>query len=234
MIQSKTYRGVNSLNSFLSKTFSTVAVGVAISAVFAFISSKIVPIMMMRNPGLVTVISLLLIIGELAIAFYFSLNLNRMSERTALICYLLYSVVTGISFSTIIIYYKETTVTLAFVSTAIMFACMSYIGRTSDLKFSRVYAIFLPAIIAGVIITLLNVFIFHSTGLEMLIVYIGLILFLIITAADVQRLEDFYYSSNGNEELANKLVLLGAFQLYLDFANLFIKIIRIFGRRRDN
>lgn len=232
MTQSNTYRNDNSLKNYLSKTFSTVAIGVAISAVLAAVASRLAPVFMMRNPGLALAISIGLIIGELAIAFYFSLNLQKMSKSTAWFCYIAYSVITGLSFSTIIMSYANASVTLAFISTAIMFICMSIIGRTSNINFTKVYSLFLPAIIAGFIMTLLNVFLIHSPWIDMMIVYIGLVLFLAITAADVQRLQAFYYASQNDSELSDKLMIMGAFQLYLDFANLFIRILQIFGRRR--
>lgn len=234
MTQSNTYRKENSLQSYLSKTFSTVAIGVAISAILAFLASMILPIMYIKIPQIASLLVLVMIFGELGIAFYFSTNLMNMSKKTAWICYILYSAITGISFATIIMTYTPGSVTLAFVSTAIMFACMSFIGHTSNIDYTKIYSLFLPAIIAGFVVTLLNAFLFHSPWINMMIVYTGLILFLIITAADVQKLKNYYFASQSDSELSEKLMILGAFQLYLDFANLFIRIIRIFGRRRND
>lgn len=235
MTESRTYKQQeNSLKNYLSKTFSTVAVGVAISAVLAYIASKFIPLLLMRSPGLYLGLSIVSIIAELGIAIYFSTNLMKMSKKTAWTCYIVYSVITGLSMATIIMSYTSGTVTLAFVSTAIMFACMSFIGHTSNIDYTKVYTLFVPAILAGLVISLLNAFLFHSQAIDMIIVYIGLILFLVITAADVQRLKQFYYASQTNDELAEKLMILSAFQLYLDFVNLFIKILQIFGRRRKD
>lgn len=231
MTESRTYKNENSLKNYLAKTFSTVALGVAISALLAYVASQFIPILLLRTPGLYLGLSIVAIVGELGIAFYFSSNLTRMSKQTAWICYILYSVITGLSFSTIVMTYTDATITLAFVSTAIMFVCMSIIGHTSNIDYTRVYSLFLPAIIAGFIMTLLNAFLIHSAWINMVIVYIGLVLFLVITAADVQRLRQFYFASQTDDELSEKLMIMGAFQLYLDFANLFIKILQIFGRR---
>ena len=231
MTQSNVYNNENGLRKYLSKTYSTVGIGVAISALLAFITSKLVPILMYKNPGLTVAISFGLIIAELAIAFYFSFKLNTMSKTTAWVCYILYAVVTGLSFSTIIMTYTNASVTLTFVATAIMFICMSIIGNNSKFNYTKVYSLFLPAILAGFIVTLLNVFIFHQAWIDMLIVYIGIILFLVVTAADAQKLKTYYYNSQYDPELAEKLMIMAAFQLYLDFANLFIKILRIFGKR---
>ena len=232
MIQENTYKKENTFNSYLSKTFSIVAIGVAISALLAYITSKLIPFFIMRLPGLYMVLSLVLIFAEFGVAFYFSKNLMSMSKDSAWYCYILYSALTGLSFSTIIMSYANATVTLAFVSTAIMFACMAIIGKTSNIDFTKAYSLLLPALIAGFIMTILNALLIHSAWIDMMIVYIALVLFLVITASDVQRLRSFYYSSQTNDDVAERLMIFSAFQLYLDFANLFIRILQLFGRRR--
>lgn len=233
MTQTSSYKKDISLNNYLAKTFSTVAIGVAVSALFAFLTGMFLPILL-RSTGLSLTYMFAPIIIELIIAFYFSSNLMNMSKSTAWLCYIVYSVMTGISFSSIIWAYTDASVTLAFVSTAAMFVCMSIIGHTSNLDYTKAYSFLLPAIISGFVMTLLNSFIFHSAWINMVIVYLGLILFLAITAADVQKLKNFYFASQNNDELSEKLMIMGAFQLYLDFANLFIRIVQIFGRRRSD
>ena len=234
MTQTNYYNNDNSLKNYLSKTFSTVAIGVLISAVTAFLSSKLMPVFFMRSPGFAAIFSLVAIFAELGVAIYFSARLQTMSKSTAWMCYVIYSVLTGISFWAILDTYTAASITLAFLATAIMFICMAIIGHTSSFDYTKVYSLFLPAILAGAIISLLNVFIFHSSMLDMIIVYVGIVLFLFITAADIQRLKDFYYAGQYNSELSDKFMILGAFQLYLDFVNLFIRIVRIFGRRRND
>lgn len=233
MTQTNTYKQNNSLKNYFAKTFSTVAIGVTISTIFAFLTNILLPVFI-RSAGFSLAIVFGPIIIELIIAFYFSANLMRMSRTKAWACYFIYSVATGISFSTLILSYNIGSVALAFLSTAIMFVCMAIIGHTSNIDYTRIYSLFLPAVIAGFIITLLNAFIFKSPWVNMSIVYIGLILFLIITAADVQKLKNFYYASQTDDEISEKLMILGAFQLYLDFVNLFIRILQIFGRRRND
>lgn len=234
MTQSNIYGNENGFKNYLTKAFSTVAIGVAISALLAFLTNKFLPVLLMRSPGLYMALVFGPIIIELFIAFYFSLNLMKMSKSTAWGCYIVYSITTGISFSSIVSSYSTGSVTLAFVSTAIMFACMAFIGHTSRLDYTKSYSLLLPALIAGSVVTLLNVFLFHSAWINMVIVYIGLVLFLVITAADVQKLKAMYYTSQNDSELSEKLMIMGAFQLYLDFANLFLRILQIFGRRNND
>ena len=231
MTQSKTYKKEDSLQNYLSKTFFMIAMGVGISALVAFITSRFLPYIIYRFIRIIPAASIIIAITELGIAFYFSRNLFNMPKNRALLCYILYSVFTGLSLSMIIMIYAQATVTLAFVATTIMFVCMAVIGYTSNIDYTKIYTLFLPAVIAGLFITLLNSLIFHSSLIDMSIVYVGLILFLIITAADIQKLRSYYYSAQTDSYLSERLMILGAFQLYLDFVNLFIRILRIFGRR---
>lgn len=234
MTQSSTYNTENGLKAYLSRTFSTMAIGVAISGIITYLFSLILPTLIVKYYQFYGIISIALVLVELGIAFYFSLNLMKMSKTTAWVCYILYSIVTGISFSSIIMTYTGASITLVFVSTTVMFICMSIIGHSSKINYTKVYSLFLPAIIAGLIISLLNTFIFHSSTIEMMIVFIGIVLFLGITAADVQKLKGMYYAGQGNQELSEKLMILGAFQLYLDFANIFLRILRLLGKRNND
>lgn len=234
MSQTYTNDYENGFRRYLSRTFLTVAAGVGLSAVLALISSKLAPYFIFRFPGLYLVITIACFAIELGIAFYFSGRLNRMSKNTAWTCYTLYSAITGLTFATVIMQYSTASITLAFVATSIMFACMAIIGMTSKVDYTKLYSLLLPAVIAGAIMSLLNVLIFHQAWIDMSIVYLGLILFLGITAADVKKLSSYYYASNSNSELEEKLMIMSAFQLYLDFVNLFIRILRILGNTRKS
>lgn len=233
MTQSYSNRRELSFNQYLTKTFTTVAIGLAISAACAFIASILMPILMMRQPIFSTFLILTMAIAELGIAIYFSSRLLSMPKSSAWLCFVIYAILTGVSFFTIFMYYDLGSVLLAFVATLIMFVCMAIIGRTSRFNYASIYGLLLPAIIAGSIITLLNGFIFHSSFISLLIAYIGLILFLVLTAADMQKLEQFYNQSAYDNELSEKLMIMGALQLYLDFINIFIRILRFVARNKN-
>lgn len=233
MTESYTNQGL-SFKDYLSKTYMVVALGLLISAVSAFIASIIMPIFLYTAPLLATVLMFGMVIGEFIIAIRFSSNLMVMSNNSAWTSYIAYAVLTGASFYTLFLYYDLGSLALTFIATIIMFVCMAIIGKTSKRNLMGVYGLLLPAIIAGMIVTLLNSFIFHSNSINLFIAYIGMILFLVLTAADVQRLEGFYNQSSYDANIREKLMIMGAFQLYLDFINLFIRILRFLGRRRDN
>lgn len=83
------------------------------------------------------------------------------------------------------------------------------------------------------VVSLLNSFIFKSAMLDWTLCYVGIIIFMVITAMDIQKLKAFYQEGMINSEIGNKLLIMGAFQLYLDFINLFLRILRLVGRRKD-
>lgn len=232
MTQTNTYVNENGLRKFFSKTFSIVALGTIISAVLAYVGSKYVEGFIASHPGVSLGLILGVIVAELALAIIFSSRLMKMSKGAAWFCFIAYSVLTGLSFTVIVSTYNLGSVALAFAATTIMFICMSVIGYTSKIDFTKVYSLLLPLFIAGLVISLLNVFLFKQPWLDLLITYIGLILFLALTAADIQKLSNYYYASMSSAELADKLMILSAFQLYLDFVNLFIRILEIIGKRK--
>lgn len=223
-----------SFKDYLSKTYIAVALGLIISAISAFLASVLIPVLFYVAPVIAAILTFGMVIGELVLAVRFSSRLMTMSKKSAWSCYIAYAVLTGASFYTLFLYYDLGSLTLTFVATIIMFVCMAIIGKTSKRNLSTIYGLLMPAIIAGVIVTLLNSLIFHSSAIDLTIAYIGMIIFLILTAADVQRLEGFYNQSSYDADIREKLMVMGAFQLYLDFINLFIRILRFLGRRKDN
>ena len=216
--------------NYLSYTFITCAFGLLISAVSAFITNMAfyyIPYQMM------SMFVLLAILIELGVAFFFSFKLMSMSKTTAWICYIIYCLTTGISLSLVIKSYSTGTVVSAFISTAILFICMSIIGHTTKVDITKFGGLLTGALITIIITTLLNVFLFKSSGLDLLLCYVGIITFLGLIAYDVRRLRDLYNNGLADSEVGEKLMVFGAFQLYLDFINLFIRLLRLFSRRRD-
>ena len=234
MTQSYTNQKDSSFKSYLSKTYFAIAGGLLISAVFAFLACEIVPLLFYTVPGFASLLMLIMPFAEIGVAIYFSSRLFAMNKKTAWTCYIAYSALTGFSLYSIFLYYDLGSLTLALVATIVMFVCMALIGRTSKFNFMSLYGLLIPALFAGIIVTLLNSLIFHSPFVDLAIAYVGIIIFLVITAADVQKLEAFYNQSSYDNELSEKLMVMGAFQLYLDFINIFLRILQFLGRRRDN
>ncbi len=218
-----------SFKDFLTKTFLMVAIGLAVTTTIAFFVSKFF-YQFMYLIGSVGFIVLLL--AEVGVVIYLGARITSLSKTTAYTLYFLYSALNGINISTVLMVYTGASVVLAFGMTTLLFICMSIIGNSTKVdltKYSSLFAIGLVVLLIGGII---NIFIGSGIG-DWLLCVVGVVLFLGLIAYDMQRLRNMYNAAYSNPEISDNLVIYGALQLYLDFINLFIRIIRIFGRRRD-
>ncbi len=220
-------------SQYLSKVFSTVGVGVGITAVVSFVISRFMEQIYTRFAGIFSAVLIASIVVELGLAIFFAARLNKMKKGTAWFCYILYSVLTGISLSTILYYYTDSSVFVAFGASCIMFVVMALIGQNSKVDLSKFSGIVFPALLALIIVSLLNVFFFKNQYIQWALNYLGVIIFLFLIAYDMQKLRSFYDQSFGDNELGEKLMIYGAFQLYLDFINLFIRLLEILGKKKD-
>lgn len=212
--------------SYVSKVFGYVGCGLLISAISAFVSRNFI-----FSFGLVG--TFLPIILEFVIAIYFSKRIMTMSKGTAYGCFALYSVVTGISLSYIFIVFNVADITFAFVSTTVLFVCMSIIGNNTNFDLTKISNYLYIGLIGILISTLLNFLIFKSTSFDLFVSYIAVVIFLGLIAYDMQMLRNLYNNGLSDGDLYDKLLIFGSFRLYLDFINLFLRILQVFSRRRD-
>lgn len=171
-----------------------------------------------------------LIIAEFALVFGVSAAINKLSLTTATLMFILYSVINGALLSYIFLYYTASSVATVFFITAGTFAAMAIVGYTTKTDLSSMGKILFMALIGLIIATLVNIFI-KSDGLTMILSYVGVLIFVGLTAWDSQKIKQMLLQAPDAGEGAQKLALLGALTLYLDFINLFIYLLRIFGRR---
>jgi FtsH-binding integral membrane protein len=171
-----------------------------------------------------------LIIAEFALVFGVSAAINKLSLTTATLMFILYSVINGALLSYIFLAYTASSVATVFFITAGTFAAMAIVGYTTKTDLSSMGKILFMALIGLIIATLVNLFI-KSDGLTMILSYVGVLIFVGLTAWDSQKIKQMLLQAPDAGEGAQKLALLGALTLYLDFINLFIYLLRIFGRR---
>ena len=171
-----------------------------------------------------------LIIAEFALVFGVSAAINKLSLTTATLMFILYSVINGALLSYIFLAYTASSVATVFFITAGTFAAMAIVGYTTKTDLSSMGKILFMALIGLIIATLVNIFI-KSDGLTMILSYVGVLIFVGLTAWDSQKIKQMLLQAPDAGEGAQKLALLGALTLYLDFINLFIYLLRIFGRR---
>ena len=173
-----------------------------------------------------------LIIAEFALVFGVSGAINRLSLATATLMFVAYSVINGALLSFIFLAYTMESITSVFFITAGTFATMAVIGYTTKKDLTSIGRILFMALIGIIIATIVNMFI-GSTGLNMIISYLGVLIFVGLTAYDSQKIKEMLLAHGVEGEQGQKLALLGALTLYLDFINLFIYLLRILGSKRD-
>jgi len=171
-----------------------------------------------------------LIIAEFGLVLAVSAAINKLSLTTATMLFVLYSVINGATLSFIFAIYTMSSIASVFFITAGTFAVMAFIGYTTKKDLTSMGKILLMALIGIIIATVVNIFL-KSTGLEMIVSYLGVLIFVGLTAYDSQKIKQMLLMAPDAGESAQKLALLGALSLYLDFVNLFIYLLRIFGRR---
>ncbi|MBQ5972234.1 MAG: Bax inhibitor-1/YccA family protein [Prevotella sp.] len=173
-----------------------------------------------------------LIIAELALVFIVSGMINRLSLTTATLLFTLYSVLNGVVLSSIFVVYSGTSIAKVFFITAGTFLAMAVYGYTTKRDLSSVGKLMFMGLIGLIIASIVNLFI-KSSGLDLILSYIGVIVFVGLTAWDTQKIKQMLATQEDIDEGAQKIALVGALSLYLDFVNLFLYLLRIFGGSRD-
>lgn len=173
-----------------------------------------------------------LIIAELALVFGISGMINRISLTAATLMFIAYSVINGATLSSIFLLYTMESIGSVFFITAGTFGAMALIGYTTKKDLTTMGKYLFMALIGLVIATVVNMFV-GSSGLQMIVSYVGVLIFVGLTAYDSQKIKMMLMTRDSADEGAQKLALLGSLTLYLDFINLFLYLLRIFGGRRD-
>lgn len=171
------------------------------------------------------------IIAELGVVIWLSARLHAMSMSMATILFIVYSVLNGVTLSVIFLVYEPEVIALTFAVTAGMFGVMSVIGYVTRMDLSKVGGILLMALIGIILASVVNLFMGSET-LYWVITYVGVLVFVGLTAYDTNKLRQIYTEYGALNETGYKLALMGALILYLDFINLFLYLLRIFGNRR--
>lgn len=174
-----------------------------------------------------------LMIAELALVFIFSARIMRMSLTTAGLVFAAYSILNGVTMSSIFLMYTMESIATTFFITAGTFGAMSLFGYFTKRDLSTMGRILFMALIGVIIATVVNMFV-HSSGLQFIVSILGVLIFTGLTAYDTQKIKQMVamYGDQADENVM-KLALLGSLSLYLDFINLFLYLLRFFGNSRD-
>jgi FtsH-binding integral membrane protein len=220
--------GSTGIELYVTKVFGWMFLGLIVTAMAAFwvISSNTASIFL--NPMTLIVLSLV----EIGLVIYLTRNVANLSSTAGKTLFILYSAVNGLTLSYIFYMYNLGTIYTAFGATALTFGAFALYGYMTKTDLTSFGKIAMFALIGIIISTIVNIFV-RSSGFDLIISYIGVIIFSGLTAFDTQKIKEYYYSTNGDLELQDKISIIGALALYLDFINLFLFILRILGRGRD-
>jgi uncharacterized protein len=171
-------------------------------------------------------------VGQLAFVFSLVFFLNRMNFITALVLFLLYSVSVGVTISSIFYVYTEVSIFSTFLTTALTFAVMSFYGYMTKSDLTTMGSMSFMVLIGIIVGTVINMFL-QSAQFDYLLSGLGVIVFVLLTAYDTQKIKQLGSSMISHQEIMPKITLLGALTLYLDFINLFLFLLRFMGKQRD-
>ena len=213
----------------MSKVYAWMTLALAVSAIAAFFtasSETLIRFIYGTRWGIWA-----LLIAEIALVVYLSARLNKISFATGAVVFGIHSLLNGVTLSSILLAYSAGTVYTAFLSTALTFGVMSLIGYTTKKDLTSIGSFLMMALVGLIIASLVNLFLRNSM-MDTIITYLGLFLFIGLTAYDTQKIKQAI-SMQGQWGIdVRKIALIGALSLYLDFINLFLNIVRLLGDRR--
>ena len=215
------------LRAYMLKVYNYMASGLALTGLVAY-GLTLSPAAMQAIFG--TPLMWVVMLAPIGFVFFLGARIHAMKASTAQTLFWVYAAVMGLSLASIFVIYTGTSVARVFFITAGTFAATSLFGYTTKRDLSGFGSFLFMGLIGLIIASVVNIFL-HSTGLQFVISVVGVLLFTGLTAYDTQAIKSIYAESDGTE-VSEKKAIMGALTLYLDFINLFLMLLRLFGDRR--
>jgi FtsH-binding integral membrane protein len=216
--------------SFVSNVFAYMALALAISGALAYLFGTTDLIFSLISRSGMTPLGWVVMFAPFAFILAMNFGFNKMSFTTLLAVFLGYAAVMGISLSFIFLVYDFGVITKVFFITAGLFGAMAFIGYTTKTDLTKFGGILMMAVIGIIIASVVNMFM-KSSQMDYIISCVGVLVFTGLTAYDVQKIKRIGAGVEFGTAEASKLALMGALNLYLDFVNLFMFLLRVFARR---
>ena len=229
-LRNKDYAMSTAFPALMRKVFVWMTLALAITGLTAYGVATSPTILSLIFSSKVTFFGL--IIAEFALVFAISGAINRLSLSTATMLFILYSVINGATLSSIFFAFSVATISKVFFITAGTFGAMALVGYTTKTDLTSIGKLLFMALLGIIIASVVNMFV-ASSGLDLILSYVGVLVFVGLTAYDTQKIKQMCQAAPDAGESAQKLALIGALSLYLDFINLFLYLLRIFGNNRD-
>ena len=228
------------LRAYMLKVYNYMTTGLLLTGLVAYFFGKasIVTGEMGQIVGVTSIGALLfgsplkwvVMLAPLGFVFYLSAKIKKMSVSSAQITFWIFSAIMGLSLASIFIVYTQASIARVFFISSGTFAAMSLYGYTTKKDLTKLGGFLFMGLIGIIIASLVNLF-FQSSALHFAISVIGVLVFVGLTAYDTQSIKNMYYAGD-SESVGGKKALMGALRLYLDFINLFIMLLLLFGQRR--
>jgi FtsH-binding integral membrane protein len=218
------YKTAEEVNSAMIRVYQNMTLAVIVSMLTSFAAST--------SPALMTLIfttplKWVVMFAPLAFVLFFSFKLEDLSKETATILLYVFAALMGLSFSAIFVVYTSASIVSAFFSSAVLFGCMTFYGYFTKRSLESFGQFLMIGLIAIVIASIVNIFI-GSSVMTTVISALAVLIFLGLTAYDTQRIREMVtYDNAGNAEVA------GALSLYLNFINIFLSLLQLFGNKND-
>ena len=214
-------------NKYMAKCFGVMALGLVITALMAFLSYS-TGLWSLMYLNKITVFAFVIL--QLAVVIFFSSRLHKMSTSMAYVCFFVYSLITGYTLGSLGVVYDVTTMGIAFGLTAVLFVNLCIIGLTTKTDVTKYGTLLFVGLFTLLIASIIGIFL-NLPVLDMVVCYVGIGIFLCLIAYDVQMMRK-RYEMYQEGELLSKMMIDSAFNLYLDFINIFLYILRLLGRRK--
>ena len=228
------------LRAYMLKVYNYMATGILLTGIIALLTFKmsvvtndsgaIVGLTQIGNALYLSGLKWVVMLAPLGVVFYMSFGIKKMSASKAQTTFWVFASLMGLSLSSILLIYTGLSVTRVFFICSATFGAMSIYGYTTKRDLTKLGSFLMMGLIGIIIASVLNIFL-KSSMMYFVISILGVLIFVGLTAYDTQKIKNMYSSSDTGELLGKKAVM-GALTLYLDFINLFIMLLRLFGQRR--
>lgn len=222
--------------AFISQVFTYMAGALAITGVVAYLfGTNLELLSMLRNPetGGNTILGWVVMFAPFGFILLMGAMMERLSASMMLLAFTAYSALMGMSLSYIFVMYTASSISTTFFVTAGTFAVMAFVGYTTKTDLTKFGKLLMMALVGIIIASVVNWFV-GSSMLQFIVSIVGVLVFTGLTAYDTQKLKEIGAQVGTGSETASKLAMWGALSLYLDFINLFLLLLRLFGGRNND
>ena len=227
------------LRAYMLKVYNYMATGIFLTGIVALLTFKL-SVQEITSAGIIleplgqaiynSGLKWVVMLAPLGVVFYMSFGINKMSAAKAQTTFWVFAALMGLSLSSLLLYYTGISVTRVFFICSATFGAMSIYGYTTKRDLTKLGSFLMMGLIGIIIASLVNLFL-QSPKMYWIISFLGVFIFIGLTAYDTQKIKNMYSASDTGELMGKKAVM-GALTLYLDFINLFIMLLRLFGQRR--